>query len=215
VRAHRTDSFLLPPTTPFSETLSESLSLPQPTRELAALVGAKLYFHLGSESDALRLALRAGPRFEHERLAVVDGKGKGNEGFVEVITAKALDSYIALRCSTDTSSSAAGGSSTHEETASLEAILLSIVRAALAKGESRHALGLALEARRTDLVRLVWDEQGREAALLKWVLEQVGNAGRGAGGRAFRVEVGSPPRLSSVLTKQSLTLASLLSLSLF
>lgn len=173
-----------------SETLSESPTLPQSTRELAALVGAKLYFHLGAEAEALALALRAGSRFEQERLAVVDGKGKGNEGFVEVITAKALDEYIALRCAAAPEAAAAGSSRGGQATsAALEAILLSIVRHALGQGESRHALGLALESRRTDLVRLIWEERAREGALLRWVLEQVGNAGRGAGGRAFRVEV--------------------------
>lgn len=190
--ATRPDPLLPAPLpSPSSETLSESASLPEPTRHLAALLLAKLYFHLGAHADALTFALRSGPRFEQARTAVVSGRGAaGDERFVEVVTAKALDTYVALRSSSSSSSSPPAEDA--KTVAALEQILQSIVAHALSTGGAHHALGLALEARRADLVRFVWEHAGRDGGVLRWVLDVVGSGGRGEGGRQFRTEVRRP-----------------------
>ncbi len=58
-----------------------------PHRELAAIIAAKVFFHLEEYEDALRLGLGAGTYFD------VNSKTE----FVETLISKAIDEYISLR----------------------------------------------------------------------------------------------------------------------
>ena len=69
---------------PFSEALYEDESFPE--RQLAALVLAKVYFHLQAYNESMTFALAAGPLFK------LDAPGE----FEETIISKCVDQYIAV-----------------------------------------------------------------------------------------------------------------------
>ena len=68
-----------------SETLYEDESFP--SRELAAVVASKVFYHLEELDDALRYALGAGPKFDVT---------SGSE-YVQTLLSKCIDEYIRLR----------------------------------------------------------------------------------------------------------------------
>lgn len=77
-------------TGPFSEALYEDESFPE--RQLAALVLAKVYFHLQAYNESMTFALAAGPLFK------LDKPGE----FEETIISKCVDQYIAVSSSRHT-----------------------------------------------------------------------------------------------------------------
>lgn len=86
--------FLLAPTdlcpSPTSEALYEDESFPE--RRLAALVLAKVYFHLQAYNESMTFALAAGPLFK------LDSPGE----FEETIISKCVDQYIAVSSASHT-----------------------------------------------------------------------------------------------------------------
>lgn len=84
----------------FSEELYEDDSFPE--RELAALVAAKVYYHLGDYNESMAFALGAGKLFSLDRTGE----------FEDTIISKCVDTYIALSASRDPS--LAAGSSNQQ-----------------------------------------------------------------------------------------------------
>lgn len=81
-------TFSIAPASPLpslSETLYEDESFP--SRELAAVVASKVFYHLEELDDALRYALGAGPKFDVT---------SGSE-YVQTLLSKCVDEYIRLR----------------------------------------------------------------------------------------------------------------------
>lgn len=74
-----------------SEELYEDDSFPE--RELAALVAAKVYYHLGDYNESMAFALGAGKLFSLDRTGE----------FEDTIISKCVDTYIALSASRDPS----------------------------------------------------------------------------------------------------------------
>jgi 26S proteasome regulatory subunit N2 len=72
-----------------------------PERELAALVAAKVYYHLGEYNESMAFALGAGKLFSLDRTGE----------FEDTIISKCVDTYIALSASRDHPSRAATNSS--------------------------------------------------------------------------------------------------------
>lgn len=109
-------------------------------RHLAALLAAQVYYHLGELGDALTYALGAGELFNVEE----------SSEFVDTLIAKAVEAYCA------THSAIVGGEG---EAAQMDPRLASLVsrmvESSLARRSYQMVMGLALEARRLDLVERV------------------------------------------------------------
>jgi len=114
------------------EALCEDEAFPE--RELAAILAAKVFFHLGEFDDALSYALAAGSKFN-----VADGSD-----FVQTLLAKAIDQYIELR--------SAPPSEQGEQ--DIDPRLIEVVERMFQRcfddGNHDQAIGIALESRRLD-----------------------------------------------------------------
>ncbi|XP_065075049.1 26S proteasome non-ATPase regulatory subunit 1 [Ochlerotatus camptorhynchus] len=105
--------------------------------DLAALVASKVYYHLGSFEDSLTYALGAGDLFD------VNARNE----YVDTIIAKCIDHYTHLRVQL-----AENPTKAKAIDARLEAIVNRMIQRCLDDGQSRQALGIALETRRMDVV---------------------------------------------------------------
>lgn len=109
-------------------------------RHLAALLAAQVYYHLGELGDALTYALGAGELFNVE----------DSSEFVDTLIAKAVEAYCA------THSAIVGGEGEAQQMDPRLASLVSrMVESSLARRSYQMVMGLALEARRLDLVERV------------------------------------------------------------
>ncbi len=112
------------------ESLFEDVEFPD--RELAALLGSKVYFHLEEYSDSARLALGAGSKFDISE----------KSDYTTVIISRVVDSFI---------------SQSREESSFVDSRLVDFVERlftyALKSGSLRSGLGIAMESRRLDWVR--------------------------------------------------------------
>ncbi|KAK9446473.1 armadillo-type protein [Limtongia smithiae] len=119
------------------EVLYEDEQFPQ--RELAALVASKVYYNLGDFDSSMQFALAAGDLFD---LSV-------KTEYVETIVSKCIDSYIR-------SSQAAFDAPKKDGTLTVDPNLASVVERmftrCIEEGEHKHAIGVALEARRLDTI---------------------------------------------------------------
>lgn len=112
-------------------------------RNLAAIVAAKVNFHLGSLDEALQYALSAGELFD------VDGETE----FANTLRARCIDEYIAVKVrQSEGTDEAASGSAEHAFTAALESVVERVLDGCISKGEIHEAIGVAIEARRLDKV---------------------------------------------------------------
>ncbi|KAA8499488.1 26S proteasome non-ATPase regulatory subunit 1-like A [Porphyridium purpureum] len=116
--------------------------------QLAALVAAKVLFHLGDLDEALEYALMAGSLFDV----------KANTVFALTLRARCIDEYITLqvrRAEESAKASEPGPSLSSGGVApssSLEQVVEKILDDCVVRGEVREALGVAIEARRLDRV---------------------------------------------------------------
>lgn len=107
-------------------------------RELAALICAKVYYHLNALDESLLFALGAGALFD------VNKKG---EEFVDTIIAKSIDTYIDQRVKLSK-----GNIQSAEIDSRLADIVGRMFDRCFQDGEYRQALGIAIESRRLDIV---------------------------------------------------------------
>lgn len=131
--------------------LSEDYSFPE--RNLAAIVAAKVNFHLGSLDDALHYALSAGLLFD------VDAETE----FAHTVRARCIDDYILLRkkdAGEGTSpplpskaDSEPGSSAMHSFQEELESVVERVLNGCIQKGEIHEAIGVSIEAQRLDKVK--------------------------------------------------------------
>ncbi|KAK7203220.1 armadillo-type protein [Myxozyma melibiosi] len=121
------------------EELYENERFPQ--RKLAALVASKVYYNLGEFVQSMQFALAAGDLFD---LSVK------NE-YVETIVSKCIDSYI--RSSQVAFDSQQKGA---KDVSPVDPNLVDVVERMFSRcieeGEYKHAIGVALEARRLDTI---------------------------------------------------------------
>ncbi|KAJ2160761.1 proteasome regulatory particle base subunit [Coemansia sp. RSA 552] len=99
-------------------------------RQLAALVAAKIYFHLGEFNDALTFALGAGELFD-----LAD-----TSSFVHTVVNHAIDEYIRLRASEQPVDQR------------LEAVVERMFERCFATKDYVQVVGIAIETRRLDLL---------------------------------------------------------------
>ncbi|KAI0375292.1 26S proteasome regulatory complex non-ATPase subcomplex Rpn2/Psmd1 subunit [Pilatotrama ljubarskyi] len=140
------------------ESLYESEELPQEAHDQAALLASKVYYYLGEYDEALSFALGAGSAFE------ADSRSPGNEEYVETVVSKAIDRYIQSR----TAEQAGDG----KVDPRLQGIIEGIFRRCIEDGEYRQAIGIALESRRLDVIKHIY-EQTHDTALLSYAMEAV------------------------------------------
>ncbi|KAI0639693.1 26S proteasome regulatory complex non-ATPase subcomplex Rpn2/Psmd1 subunit [Trametes polyzona] len=140
------------------ESLYESEELPQDAHDQAALLASKVYYYLGEYDEALSFALGAGSAFE------ADSRTPGTEEYVETVVSKAIDRYIKSR----TAEQAGEGKIDPR----LQGIIEGIFRRCIEDGEYRQAIGIALESRRLDVIKHIY-EQTRDTTLLSYAMEAV------------------------------------------
>lgn len=104
---------------------------------MAALVASKVYYHLGSFEDSLTYALGAGELFD------VNARNE----YVDTIIAKCIDFYTQQKVA-----QYENPTNVKEIDPRLEAIVNRMIERCLEDGQYRHALGIALETRRMDIV---------------------------------------------------------------
>ncbi|KAJ8482928.1 hypothetical protein ONZ51_g5045 [Trametes cubensis] len=140
------------------ESLYESEELPQEAHDQAALLASKVYYYLGEYDEALSFALGAGSAFE------ADSRTPGTEEYVETVVSKAIDRYIQSR----TAEQAGDGKIDPR----LQGIIEGIFRRCIEDGEFRQAIGIALESRRLDVIKHIY-EQTQDTSLLSYAMEAV------------------------------------------
>ncbi|KAI0721359.1 26S proteasome regulatory complex non-ATPase subcomplex Rpn2/Psmd1 subunit [Cerioporus squamosus] len=139
------------------ESLYESEQLPQEAHDSAALLASKVYYYLGDYEEALSFALGAGSAFEN------DTRSPGTEEYVETVVSKAIDRYIQSRLKEQAEG---------KIDSRLQGIIEGIFRRCIADGEYKQAIGIALESRRLDIVKSIY-EQTRDTTLLTYAMEAV------------------------------------------
>ena len=123
-----------------------------PERHLAALVVSKIYFYLGEFDDALTFALGA------ESLFDVNQRSE----YVETVVSKAIDQYVILRNTPESPPLSPRFTS----------IIDKMITRCIESEEYHQVLGIALEARRLDVIEQVF-KTTQDKALLSYVLEMV------------------------------------------
>ncbi|EPT04013.1 26S proteasome regulatory complex non-ATPase subcomplex Rpn2/Psmd1 subunit [Fomitopsis schrenkii] len=140
------------------ESLSESEELSKDARDSAALLASKVYYYLGEYDEALSFALAAGSAFE--ATAATLGAGE----YVETVISKAIDRYITSR--------AAEQAGEGKVDPKLQNIIESIFTRCISDGEFKQAIGIALESRRLDVIKHIY-ETTRDVNLLSYTMDAV------------------------------------------
>ncbi|PXF44863.1 26S proteasome non-ATPase regulatory subunit 1-like [Gracilariopsis chorda] len=152
-------------------------------RNLAAIVAAKVNFHLGSLDEALHYALSAGHLFD------VDAESQ----FANTLRARCIDEYISIQRKREESTGDEGNAATsaeHAYAASLQSVVERVLTGCVKKGEIHEAIGVAIEAHRLDSVQAAItegcksDEAKKEA--LAYCFESAQNL---ISSRAYRAKV--------------------------
>lgn len=161
------------------EELYEDKKFPSP--QLAALVASKVYYNLGEFDASMKFALVAGDKFD---LTV-------KSEYVETIVSKCISHYISLAQKLhDMSPTAIEG--LPEEERSIDPKLTGIAERMLKRcidaGDFKLALGVALEARRLDIIDKVLKESSFDdpMEIINYVLDCSVNV---VGNREFRRKV--------------------------
>lgn len=128
-----------------------------PERQLAALVASKVYYHLGDYAQSTDYALGAGDLFDIDR----------KDEYVETIIAHCVDTWIAYNL---TKADSRTTTTTSKPDARLASVVDRMLQRCYDDREYKQAIGIALEARRSDvLVRAI--EESRDDGVLQYVLD--------------------------------------------
>ncbi|KAK4537155.1 hypothetical protein CDCA_CDCA11G3180 [Cyanidium caldarium] len=154
---------------PRIQELSEDESLAEEDRQRAALLAAKVLFHLSDLDEAVVYALAAGAQFR------VDERSE----FSRALRAKCIDRYVAMRTREEAGHGVNGWMDADGEVGAvsrpaLEAVVNRILKDCLQANELKEALGMSLEALRLDAASEVIEaaaSQGERASALAYALE--------------------------------------------
>jgi len=156
---------------------------------LAAAVASRVFFHLQEPTQALRLALEAGP--EH-----FDPMDVNSSPYVERLVAAALDAYVAANTTSkdeppkDEDKMAVDGDTTQQQQQNLpmdqlQAMIDRLLETSCQAGNYTHALGVALEAKQVGKVKKIVEKSGNDLELLKHAIHLAVNVVQS---KAFRNE---------------------------
>jgi len=126
-----------------------------PQKELAASVASKVYYHIELTEDALRLALEAGECFDIRE----------ETSYVRSLLNQCLDQYMKLR--QQNFENRAKPEDKVEIDVRMEAIITRMFEYCFEEREFKQAIGIALETRREDMVKMAI-ERGADAELLNY-----------------------------------------------
>ncbi|KAN0039379.1 hypothetical protein ACTA71_001573 [Dictyostelium dimigraforme] len=131
------------------KSLSENKQFPK--HELASLVLSKVYYNLSDFPNSMEYALSAGSLFN------VLSKSE----YIETLLYKFIDEYIKLR------------TSTNKDTVinpHLESIVMGMFDRCFKEGSYKQALGIAIEARRLDIIEKAISQSGNVNGMLSYCL---------------------------------------------
>mmetsp|Transcript_36568 Transcript_36568/g.53685 ORF Transcript_36568/g.53685 Transcript_36568/m.53685 type:complete len:895 (+) Transcript_36568:216-2900(+) len=160
---------------PDLEALSEDTELDVKTRETAAAVASRVFFHLEEPTQALRLALESGEYFN-----VIGDK---TSPYVEALVSAAMEAYIKLQRKLDNDGDQEEEKEKEEEeetgidVSKLQTVVQAMLERCYQDGEYAHALGVALEARQVDKFREILDmcrtdgNEGKYVETLSYALD--------------------------------------------
>jgi 26S proteasome regulatory subunit N2 len=163
---------------PDLEALAENTDLPLGTRQTAAAVASRVFFHLGEPQQALRLALEAG------ELDLAQ-----NDPYSKRLVAAALDAYIAHRRQEEDEETTTTASS--DATVDplpmipLRTLVHKLVTLSCESGHAADALGIAMEAREADQVQTILQHHPHLCA----VAVDASSQGSVSNNKAFRTQV--------------------------
>ncbi|CDR94992.1 rpn2_yeast 26S proteasome regulatory subunit rpn2, putative [Babesia bigemina] len=130
-------------------------------RELAALVASKVYFNLQDYAKALHYALAAGDRFDPQ----------GRSEYANIIVAKAVDEYIRARQEAQDGNTPRSNSSLAAASQEpLEALVTRLIAMSVESGDEHHAIGIALDARRLDLLLRILKDSANCCELVSYTM---------------------------------------------
>lgn len=124
-------------------------------------VGLQVYFHLGAYDEALTLALTAEELFYEDTYKI----------YRDTMTGKGVDAYTTARAALR--HPAPGDPAPADIDPRLEAMVAKIFNQCFALGHFKEALGIAVETRRTDMVKATVARAGSEAGALIAYTEQI------------------------------------------
>eukprot|EP01133_Synstelium_polycarpum_P014174 gene14174-16710_t len=133
------------------KTLSDQKSFSH--HELASLVLSKVYYHLGDFNNSMSYALSSGPLFN------VLSKGE----YIETLLYKFIDEYIKLRNQGE-------GKTATPIDPRLESIVMGMFERCFKEGSFKQALGIAMEAKRLDIIERAIADSGNMQSMLSYCL---------------------------------------------
>jgi len=150
---------------PDLEAMAEDGDLPQDVRQIAAAVASRVFFHLEEPTQALRLALEAGPQHFDPMQANVSP-------YVERLVAAALDAYVDARkrLLLQEDATQPEGDEQLIGVEQLKGMVDRLLEASCAQGRYDHAMGVALEAMEADKVREILQASPTQE-LIKYTME--------------------------------------------
>jgi len=131
--------------------LSESSQFPK--HELASLILSKVYYNLSDFPNSMKFALSSGNLFN------VLSKSE----YVETLLYKFIDEYIKLRVQMETNKLT-------KIDERLESIVMGMFDRCFKEGSYKQALGIAIEARRLDIIEKSISESGNVTGMLSYCL---------------------------------------------
>ncbi|KAK9900186.1 26S proteasome regulatory complex, non-ATPase subcomplex, Rpn2/Psmd1 subunit [Cystobasidium minutum MCA 4210] len=164
---------------------------PLETRQLAALLASKVYYHLDSLDDALTFALSAGDLFNVDSSSSSSEEQQQPNGdleYTETIIATCIDRYVENRIAQEEGSSPlvpsaisiSSGKKAEAATSSIppsqedmdkmQAIVERMFTRCIRDGENKQAVGIALDARRLDVIERIFNET-KDSSILTYILE--------------------------------------------
>jgi len=169
------------------EVVYENTDLPSETRQLAALLASKVYYHLDSLEDALTFALSAGDLFKVEPDNISPRQPpNGDLDYTETIIATCIDKYVENRIaqeegtipapttSASTGKQAAQGSAaapvSPQDLDKMQVIVERMWTRCIKDKEYKQAVGIALDARRLDVIERIFEET-KNSEILTYILE--------------------------------------------
>ncbi|RPA80049.1 26S proteasome regulatory complex, non-ATPase subcomplex, Rpn2/Psmd1 subunit [Ascobolus immersus RN42] len=147
---------------PKIEELYEDETFPQ--RQLAALVASKVFYHLGDFDESMVFALGAGNLFDIS----------ANSEYVQTIVEKCIDKYISLNAASDSSELTESSEETSHRKSQLrnapgkadprlESIVERMIKKCFDLNDFKPAIGIAIEARRLDVVERGIEQAGQSS----------------------------------------------------
>ena len=140
----------------------------QALSRLAAAVASRVFFHLQEPTQALRLALVAGPEYFNPMMTAESDLSPAAAAYEQRLVAAALDAYVsASTAEADSAMEEADKEQQQLPKDQLQAMVDRLLETSCQAGNHSHALGMALEARQVNKVKYIVEQSGYDLKLLQ------------------------------------------------